>query len=114
VGSGFRVLGSGFKGSGVQRFRSSEVPRFWVQRFRDSGFRERSYETSGNEECRMTIDPPEAEWNRFARSFFKIDRSTQKLTTGRIHYSMFDVGRSMTISFLFNLTCHSRPAATLV
>jgi hypothetical protein len=26
---------------------------------------------------------------------FKIDRSTQKLTTGRIHYSMFDVERSM-------------------
>jgi hypothetical protein len=23
--------------------------------------------------------------------FFKTDRSTQKLTTGRIHYSMFDV-----------------------
>ena len=28
-------------------------------------------------------------------SLLKIDRSTQKLTTGRIHYSMFDVGRSM-------------------
>ncbi|CAB1074281.1 hypothetical protein D1AOALGA4SA_2100 [Olavius algarvensis Delta 1 endosymbiont] len=28
-----------------------------------------------------------------------IDRSTKKLTTGRIHYSMFDVGRSMFISF---------------
>jgi hypothetical protein len=28
-------------------------------------------------------------------SLFKIGRSTQKLTTGRIHYSMFDVGRSM-------------------
>jgi hypothetical protein len=27
--------------------------------------------------------------------FYKIDRSTQKLTTGGIHYSMFDVGRSM-------------------
>jgi hypothetical protein len=27
--------------------------------------------------------------------FFKIDRSTQKLTTGGMHYSMFDVGRSM-------------------
>jgi hypothetical protein len=27
--------------------------------------------------------------------FYKIDRSTQKLTTGRIHYSTFDVGRSM-------------------
>jgi len=26
---------------------------------------------------------------------FKIDRSTQKLTTGRIHYSMFDVERSV-------------------
>ena len=45
-------------------------------------------------------------WNRFRlrlrlrpdRSlslFNKIDRSTQKLTTGRIHYSMFDVGCSM-------------------
>jgi hypothetical protein len=30
-----------------------------------------------------------------ARKLFKIDRSTQKLTAGRIHYSMFDVGRSM-------------------
>jgi hypothetical protein len=28
-----------------------------------------SYETSGNDECRMSIDPPEAEWNRFAQSF---------------------------------------------
>jgi hypothetical protein len=27
--------------------------------------------------------------------FYKIDRSTQKLTTGGIHYSTFDVGRSM-------------------
>jgi hypothetical protein len=27
--------------------------------------------------------------------FFKKDRSTQKLTTGGIHYSMFDVGSSM-------------------
>jgi hypothetical protein len=26
--------------------------------------------------------------------FYKIDRSTQKLTTGGIHYSTFDVGRS--------------------
>jgi hypothetical protein len=26
--------------------------------------------------------------------FYKIDRSTQKLTTGGMHYSMFDVGRS--------------------
>ena len=25
--------------------------------------------------------------------FYKIDRSTQKLTTGRTHYSTFDVGR---------------------
>jgi hypothetical protein len=36
-------------------------------------------------------------WNRFAQTFFyKIDRSTQKLTTGRIHsfdihYSIFDI-----------------------
>jgi hypothetical protein len=46
--------------------------------------------------------------------FFKIDRSTQKLTTGRstqkltagrTHYSMFDVGRSMfdVHQFLFRL-----------
>jgi hypothetical protein len=27
--------------------------------------------------------------------FYKTGRSTQKLTTGRTHYSMFDVGRSM-------------------
>jgi hypothetical protein len=27
--------------------------------------------------------------------FFKTDRSTQKLTTDRTPYSMFDVGRSM-------------------
>jgi hypothetical protein len=27
--------------------------------------------------------------------FFKIDRSTKKLTTGGMHYSMFDVQRSM-------------------
>jgi hypothetical protein len=26
--------------------------------------------------------------------FYKIDRSTKKLTTGGMHYSMFDVGRS--------------------
>jgi hypothetical protein len=36
--------------------------------------------------------------------FYKMDRSTQKLTTGGIHYSTFDVGRSMFISFLFDLT----------
>jgi hypothetical protein len=37
--------------------------------------------------------------------FYKIDRSTQKLTTGGIHYSMFDVGRSMfdVHFFLFRL-----------
>jgi hypothetical protein len=45
--------------------------------------------------------------------FFKIDRSTQKLTTGGIHYSMFDVGRSTFISFSFDLTGRSRPAAGL-
>ncbi|CAB1078539.1 hypothetical protein D1AOALGA4SA_6276 [Olavius algarvensis Delta 1 endosymbiont] len=28
-------------------------------------------------------------WNRFAQSYFKIDRSTQKLTAGRIH--SFDI-----------------------
>jgi hypothetical protein len=33
-------------------------------------------------------------WNRFAQSFFyKIDRSTQKLTAGRIHY--FDIHYSI-------------------
>ena len=31
-------------------------------------------------------------WNRFAHSFFKIDRSTQKLSTGRIHF--FDIRHS--------------------
>jgi hypothetical protein len=38
--------------------------------------------------------------------FFKTDRSTQKLTAGRTHYSMFDVGRSMfdVHYFLFDLT----------
>ncbi len=36
-----------------------------------------------NIECRMSNVEG---WNRFAQSFFKIDR---------IHYSMFDVGRSM-------------------
>jgi hypothetical protein len=39
--------------------------------------------------------------------FYKIDRSTQKLTTGGIHYSTFDVGRSMFISFFFDLTGRS-------
>jgi hypothetical protein len=58
----------------------------------------------------MTIDEW---WNRFAQSFINIDRSTQKLTTGRIHYSMFDVGRSMFISFFFDLTGRSRPEAAL-
>jgi hypothetical protein len=46
--------------------------------------------------------------------FYKMDRSTQKLTTGGIHYSTFDVGRSMFISFFFDLTGRSRPAATLI
>jgi hypothetical protein len=45
--------------------------------------------------------------------FYKMDRSTQKLTTGGIHYSMFDVGRSVFISFFFDLTGRSRPAAGL-
>jgi len=27
-----------------------------------------------NDECRLTIDPPQTEWNRFAQSFYKIDR----------------------------------------
>jgi len=32
------------------------------------------------------IEPQNVEgWFRFAQSFFKIDRSTQRLTTGRIH-----------------------------
>ncbi|CAB1067760.1 hypothetical protein D1AOALGA4SA_135, partial [Olavius algarvensis Delta 1 endosymbiont] len=33
-------------------------------------------------------------WNRFALSF-QNRPFNKKLTTGRIHYSMFDVGRSM-------------------
>ena len=71
----------------------------------------------------MSIDPPEAEWNRFrlrlrlrpdrSLSLLKIDRSTQKLTTGRIHYSMLDVRCSTFISFSFDLTGRSRPAAAL-
>ena len=36
--------------------------------------------------------------------FYNIDRSTQKLTTSRIHYSMLDVRCSMFISFLFDYT----------
>jgi hypothetical protein len=55
-------------------------------------FPDTSHETSGNDECRLSIDPPEAEWNRFAQPFI-IDRSTQKLTTGRIHY--FDIRHSL-------------------
>jgi hypothetical protein len=38
---------------------------------------------------------------------FKIDRSTKRLTTGRIHYSMF-------ISFFLDLTGRSRAAAPLI
>jgi len=47
-------------------------------------------------------------WVRFAQSFFyKIDRSTQKLTTGRIHYfdirySLFDI-RFFKVSFWIRL-----------
>jgi hypothetical protein len=40
--------------------------------------------------------------------FFKIDRSTQKLTTGRIHYSMFDVGRSMFDVQNFYRSCQTK------
>jgi hypothetical protein len=36
--------------------------------------------------------------------FFKTDRSTQKLTTGRTHYSMLDVRCSTFISFFLDLT----------
>ena len=40
------------------------------------------------------IEPQNVEGRfRFAQSFFKIDRSTQKLTTGRIHY--FDIHYSI-------------------
>ena len=52
------------------------------------------------------IEPQNVEgWFRFAQSFFKIDHSTQKLTTGRIHYfdirhSLFDIRFS---EFLFRL-----------
>jgi hypothetical protein len=43
------------------------------------------------------IEPQNVEgWFRFAQSFYKTDRSTQKLTTGRIHpfdirHSIFDI-----------------------
>jgi hypothetical protein len=67
-------------------------------------FPDTSHETSGNDECRLSIDPPEAEWNRFAQSFKIV----------RIHYSMLDVRCSTFISFSFDMTGRSRPAATLV
>ena len=35
--------------------------------------------------------------------FFKIDRSTQKLTTGRIHYSMFDAYSPPPVGWTFDL-----------
>jgi len=42
------------------------------------------------------IEPQNVEgWNRYALSFYKIDRSTQKLTTGRIH--PFDIRHSIFI-----------------
>jgi hypothetical protein len=55
-------------------------------------------------------------WVRFAQSFFKIDRSTQKLTAGRIHYfdihySTFDI-RFLTVSFSI-LPAAPQPATTL-
>jgi hypothetical protein len=50
-------------------------------------------------------------WNRCAQSFFKNinDRSTRKLTTGRIpyfdiRYSLFDIRYSLFQSFFFDLT----------
>jgi len=48
-------------------------------------------------------------WNRFAQSFYKIDRSTKKLTTGRIHsfdirHSLFDIRYSLFQSFFSDLT----------
>jgi len=74
-------------------------------------------------------------WFRFVKSFFKTDRSTQKLTTGRTHYSTFDLPEADPpeadllasgeldvrclqsaggfISFLFDLTGRARPAAAL-
>jgi hypothetical protein len=51
-----------------------------------------------NIEYRISNPPPADKCRRVEslRSvFYKMDRSTQKLTTGGIHYSMFDVGRSM-------------------
>jgi hypothetical protein len=54
------------------------------------------------------VEPQNFEgWFRFAQSFFKIDRSTQKLTTGRIHpfdiqHSLFDI-RFFRISFSIRL-----------
>jgi len=47
------------------------------------------------------IEPQNVEvWFRFAQSFFTIDRSTQKLTTGKIHY--FDI-RFFGVSFSLKL-----------
>jgi len=59
-------------------------------------------------ECQKSPRPPlekgEFQVESLRSVVFKIDRSTQKLTTGGIHYSIFDVGRSMFISFFFDLT----------
>jgi len=86
-----------------------------------------SYETSyswnsepQNVACRMSNFEG---WIRFAQSFYyKIDRSTQKLTTGRIHYfdtcppeedSIFIIRHLLFQSF-FRFNCSLlRPATTL-
>ena len=58
-----------------------------------------SYETSGNDECRMTIDEW---WNRFAQSFFK--NNNDRIPYFDIHYSLFDIRYSLFQSFFFHLT----------
>jgi len=70
------------------------------------------------------VDPPKAEKHNGNDTFlwaidpffYKIDRSTQKLTTGRIHsfdirHSLFDIRHSLFQSFLFDQTGRLRPEA---
>jgi len=53
---------------------------------------------------RATTSPVAFGYDPIGRSvFFKIDRSTQKLTTGRIHYSTFSVRCSTFAGYLFRL-----------
>jgi hypothetical protein len=46
--------------------------------------------------------------------FYKIDRSTQKLTTGRIHYSTFDAGRSTCPQCLYGGVSRIQPIDLLI